>query len=47
MTLFIVPIFYVLMDRLSVRLTGKSSAHGLLKARDIAKDVATTAPGAD
>ena len=44
LTLFVVPIFYVMMDRLSVRLTGKSSAHGLRKAREIARDVATTAP---
>ena len=47
LTLFVVPIVYVLMDGLSVRLTGKSSAHGLVKARDIARDVATTAPGSD
>lgn len=47
LTLFVVPIFYVIMDALSVRFTGKSSAHGLLKARDIERHVATTAPGAD
>ncbi|MSU69627.1 MAG: efflux RND transporter permease subunit [Opitutaceae bacterium] len=43
LTLFVVPIFYLLMDRLSIGLTGKSSAHGLLKAQEIAKDVATEA----
>ncbi|MDB6168193.1 MAG: multidrug transporter AcrB, partial [Verrucomicrobia bacterium] len=40
LTLFVVPIFYVIMDRLSVRLTGKSSAHGLRQAEEIAQDVA-------
>ncbi len=47
LTLFVVPIVYVLMDGLSVRLTGKSSAHGLLKARDIERDVATPSPDAE
>ncbi|MDB6127209.1 MAG: multidrug transporter AcrB [Verrucomicrobia bacterium] len=47
LTLFVVPVFYVIMDNISVRLTGKSSAHGLSKARDIARDVASSAPGAE
>lgn len=35
LTLFVIPIFYVLMDNLSMRLTGKSSAHGLIRADEI------------
>jgi multidrug efflux pump len=35
MTLYVVPIVYVLMDRLSVRLTGHSSAAGLKRAEEI------------
>jgi multidrug efflux pump len=38
LTLFVIPIFYVLMDRLSVRLTGKSSAHGLMQAHEIDRE---------
>lgn len=38
MTLFVVPIFYVLIDRICVRITGHSSAHGLIKAEQIAKE---------
>ena len=47
LTLFVVPIVYVLMDQLSVRLTGKSSAHGLLMAQKITREVAGkgTTPG--
>ena len=36
-TLYLVPVFYVLIDRLSVRLTGRGSAHGLRKAAEIEK----------
>jgi multidrug efflux pump len=35
MTLFVVPAFYVSLDRLCVRLTGRSSAHGLMRAAAI------------
>jgi len=35
MTLYVVPIVYVLMDRLCVRLTGRSSAAGLKRAEEI------------
>ncbi len=35
MTLFVVPIVYILVDRVCVKLTGKSSAHGLKKAQEI------------
>jgi multidrug efflux pump len=38
LTLFVVPICYVLMDRLCVRFTGKSSAHGLIQADEIERD---------
>jgi multidrug efflux pump len=39
MTLFVVPIFYVLVDRLCVKITGKSSAHGLKRAEEIDREV--------
>jgi multidrug efflux pump len=35
MTLYVVPIVYVLMDRLCVKLTGRSSAAGLKRAEEI------------
>ena len=35
LTLFVVPIVYVLMDRLCVKVTGNSSAHGLIRAAEI------------
>jgi multidrug efflux pump len=38
LTLFVVPIFYVLVDRACVKLTGKSSAHGLKKAQEIERE---------
>jgi multidrug efflux pump len=38
LTLFIIPICYVLMDDLCMRLTGKSSAHGLVRADEIARE---------
>jgi multidrug efflux pump len=43
LTLFVVPIVYILLDRVSVRLTGKSSAHGLLMAQKITREVAAKA----
>lgn len=39
MTLFVIPICYVLLDRLSVKLTGHSSAHGLIRADQIDREV--------
>ena len=39
MTLFVVPIFYVLVDRLCVKFTGHSSAHGLKRAEEIEREV--------
>ncbi len=39
MTLFVIPIFYVLVDRLCVRFTGRSSAHGLKRADEISREV--------
>jgi multidrug efflux pump len=38
LTLFIIPICYVLMDDLCMRLTGKSSAHGLMRADEIDRE---------
>ncbi len=38
LTLFVVPIVYVLMDRLCVKLTGHSSAHGLVRAAEIDRE---------
>lgn len=38
LTLFVVPIVYVLMDRLCVKFTGHSSAHGLVRAAEIEKE---------
>jgi len=37
LTLFVLPIVYVLMDRLCVKFTGRSSAHGLIRAAEIEK----------
>ncbi|MDB6116213.1 MAG: bepE 1 [Lacunisphaera sp.] len=38
MTLFVIPLVYVLVDRLCVKFTGKSSAHGLRKAQEIERE---------
>ncbi len=40
LTLFVVPIVYVLMDRICVKLTGHSSAHGLVRAAEIDRETA-------
>ena len=40
MTLYVVPIVYVLMDRLCLALTGRSSAAGLKRAEEIKEQVA-------
>ena len=37
-TLYVIPIVYVLMDRLCMKFTGKSSAHGLVKAAEIERE---------
>lgn len=42
LTLFVIPIVYVLMDRACLKLTGKSSAHGLKQAQEI--ELRTAAP---
>jgi multidrug efflux pump len=46
-TLYVIPIVYVIMDKLSVKFTGKSSAHGLIKAAEIEREThaAAGAPG--
>jgi len=38
LTLFVLPIVYVLMDNLCVKLTGRSSAHGLIQAAEIERE---------
>jgi multidrug efflux pump len=38
LTLFVVPIVYILMDRLCVKITGRSSAHGLIRAAEIERE---------
>lgn len=45
LTLFVIPIFYILMDRLCVRLTGHSSAHGLQKAAEIERETSAVPTG--
>lgn len=40
LTLFVIPIFYILLDRAVVKVTGKSSAEGLVQAAEIEKQVA-------
>ncbi len=39
LTLFVIPIFYILLDRLTVKLTGKSTAEGLIRAHEIEREV--------
>jgi len=43
-TLYVIPIVYVIMDKLCVRFTGKSSAHGLSKAAEIERETDGRAP---
>lgn len=43
MTLYVIPLVYVLMDRLCVRFTGHSSAHGLIKAAQIERETLAAA----
>ena len=42
MTLFVIPIVYIVVDAACVKLTGKSSAHGLRKAQEIERETAGT-----
>lgn len=37
-TLYVIPIAYILMDRICMKFTGKSSAHGLVKAAEIERE---------
>lgn len=46
LTLFVVPVVYVLMDRLCVAVTGHSSAHGLVRAAEIERETAAGDPAA-
>jgi len=39
MTLFVIPIFYVLVDKVCVKITGRSSAYGLKRAEEIEREV--------
>jgi multidrug efflux pump len=43
-TLYVIPIVYIIMDKLCVRFTGKSSAHGLIKAAEIERETSAQAP---
>ena len=43
-SLFVVPIAYILIDRLVVRVTGHSSAHGLKKAQEIERETSEDVP---
>jgi multidrug efflux pump len=38
LTLFVVPIVYILMDRACMKFSGKSSAHGLIQAAEIERE---------
>ena len=40
LTLFVVPIVYIIMDRICVKFTGHSSAHGLIRAAEIDRETA-------
>ena len=39
LTLFVIPIFYILLDALVVKVSGNSSAHGLIRADEIEQEV--------
>jgi multidrug efflux pump len=45
MTLYVIPVIYALMDRLSLALTGRSSAAGLKRAEEIKEEVAAFPEG--
>jgi multidrug efflux pump len=40
LTLFVVPVFYLIFDRIVVKVTGRSSARGLRRAADVEAEVA-------
>ena len=44
MTLFVIPIVYIVVDAACVKFTGKSSAHGLRKAQEIERETVGAAP---
>jgi multidrug efflux pump len=44
LTLFVIPICYILLDRLCVRVTGHSSAHGLRQAAEIERETRSADP---
>ncbi len=44
LTLFVIPIFYILADKVVFKLTGHSSTHGLKRAEEIEREVADTTP---
>jgi multidrug efflux pump len=39
-SLFVIPVVYILIDRAVIRVTGHGSAHGLKKAQDIERETA-------
>jgi|CXWL01.1.fsa_nt_gi multidrug efflux pump len=43
-TLYVIPLVYVIMDKLCVKFTGHSSAHGLIKAAEIERETSGLAP---
>jgi multidrug efflux pump len=43
-TLYVIPIVYIIMDKLCVRFTGHSSAQGLIKAAEIERETSGDAP---
>lgn len=45
-TLYVIPIVYLLMDRICVKLTGRNSAHGLIKAHEIEQETRRYVPEA-
>jgi multidrug efflux pump len=45
-TLYVIPIVYIIMDKLCLKFTGKSSAHGLIKAAEIERETTGGATGA-
>jgi multidrug efflux pump len=44
LTLFVVPVFYLLFDRIIRGLTGRSSAHGLRRAANVEAEIANALP---
>lgn len=42
LTLFVVPVFYLIFDRIVRGITGRSSAHGLLRAGRVDREIAMT-----